>query len=48
VTPSQVDKLRRAGVGQPVSPYDLSGSRMAALALHRAIVSFLDMVRVAH
>ncbi len=30
-----------------VSPYDVSGSRMAVLALHPAIVSFLDMVRVA-
>jgi voltage-gated potassium channel len=45
--PESVDKLHRAGADQVVSPYDLSGSRMAVLARHPAIVSFLDMVRVA-
>jgi voltage-gated potassium channel len=45
--PESADKLRRAGADQVVSPYDLSGSRMGVLALHPAIVSFLDMVRVA-
>ena len=45
--PESVDKLHRAGADQVVSPYDLSGSRMAVLAWHPAIVSFLDMVRVA-
>jgi voltage-gated potassium channel Kch len=33
--PESVDKLHRAGADQVVSPYDLSGSRMAVLARHR-------------
>ena len=45
--PESADKLRRAGADHVVSPYDVSGSRMGVLALHPAIVSFLDMVRVA-
>jgi voltage-gated potassium channel len=46
-SPESAGNLRRAGADQVVSPYDLSGSRMAVLARHPAIVSFLDMVRVA-
>ncbi len=45
--PESADTLRRAGADHVVSPYDVSGSRMGVLALHPAIVSFLDMVRVA-
>ncbi len=45
--PGSADKLRRAGADHVVSPYEVSGSRMGVLALHPAIVSFLDMVRVA-
>jgi voltage-gated potassium channel len=45
--PESADKLRRAGADHVVSPYEVSGSRMGVLALHPAIVSFMDMVRVA-
>ena len=42
-----VDALRRAGADRVVSPYRLSGTRMAALALRPAVLEFVDMVSVA-
>jgi len=42
-----VDALRRAGADRVVSPYRLSGARMAALALRPAMLEFVDMVSVA-
>jgi len=45
--PGSAGTLRRAGADHVVSPYDVSGSRMGVLAVHPAIVNFLDMVRVA-
>jgi len=45
--PQSVDKLMRAGADRVVSPYVLSGKRMAALALQPAVVEFFDMVTVA-
>jgi voltage-gated potassium channel len=42
-----VEALRRAGATRVVSPYRLSGSRMAGLALHPALLQFVDMVSVA-
>lgn len=42
-----VDKLRRAGSDRVVSPYVLSGLRMASLALRPAVLEFVDMVSVA-
>ncbi len=38
-------KLRRAGADRVVSPYLLSGERLAALAMQPAVVDALDMVR---
>lgn len=37
-------KLRKAGADNTVSPNEIGGTRMAALALRPAIVSFLDVV----
>lgn len=45
--PNSVKQLRRAGADRVVSPYALSGQRMASLALHPAVVEFFDMVTVA-
>jgi voltage-gated potassium channel len=45
--PESVDALRRAGTDRVVSPYLLSGTRMAALALRPAMLEFVDMVTVA-
>jgi voltage-gated potassium channel len=45
--PGSVEVLRRAGADRVVSPYALSGTRMAFLALRPAVVDFLDMVTVA-
>ena len=45
--PEPADTLRRAGASHVVSPYEVSSSRMGVLAVHPAIVSFLDMVRIA-
>jgi hypothetical protein len=45
--PGSVDKLTRAGADQVVSPYVLSGHRMAFLAQHPAVVDFLDLVGIA-
>lgn len=42
--PDSQPKLRRAGADRVVSPYTLSGRRMAALALQPAVVDVLDMV----
>ncbi|MGH9149681.1 MAG: potassium channel family protein, partial [Acidimicrobiales bacterium] len=42
-----VDKLERAGSNRVVSPYALSGARMAALALRPAVLEFMDMVSIA-
>jgi voltage-gated potassium channel len=46
-SPESVEALRRAGATRVVSPYRLSGSRMAGLALHPALLEFADMVSVA-
>lgn len=45
--PESVDQLYRAGADRVVSPYVLSGRRMASLATHPAVVEFIDMVTVA-
>lgn len=42
-----VDQLQRAGADRVVSPYVLSGQRMASLALQPSVVEFFDMVTVA-
>lgn len=42
--PESVDKLTRAGANRVVSPYTLSGRRMAALALQPAVVDTLDIL----
>ncbi len=46
-SPESVDALRRAGTNRVVSPYRLSGARMASLALRPALLEFVDMVSVA-
>ncbi|MGH9279352.1 MAG: potassium channel family protein [Acidimicrobiales bacterium] len=46
-SPESVDALRRAGSDRVVSPYRLSGKRMAALSLRPAVLEFVDMVSVA-
>ncbi|MGQ0743619.1 MAG: potassium channel family protein [Acidimicrobiales bacterium] len=46
-SPESVDKLQRAGSNRVVSPYVVSGSRMASLALQPAVLEFADMVSVA-
>jgi voltage-gated potassium channel len=46
-SPESVEALQRAGSDRVVSPYRLSGSRMAALALRPAMLEFVDMVRMA-
>lgn len=40
--PDSLEKLRRAGADRVVSPYTLSGRRMAALAVQPAVVDTLD------
>ena len=45
--PESIDILCRAGANRVVSPYTISGSRMAALALRPAVLEFVDMVSVA-
>lgn len=42
--PDSLAKLRRAGADRVVSPYTLSGHRMAALALQPAVVDTIDVV----
>ena len=44
--PESVDKLRRAGADRVISPYAVSGVRMAAMALQPAVLEFVDMVSV--
>ena len=46
-SPESVDQLYRAGADRVVSPYVLSGKRMASLAVHPSVVEFIDMVTVA-
>jgi voltage-gated potassium channel len=46
-SPESVDQLMRAGADRVVSPYILSGKRMAFLALQPSVVEFFDMVTVA-
>ncbi|MCU0306862.1 MAG: potassium channel protein [Thermoleophilia bacterium] len=43
--PRSRDRLERAGADRVVSPYDLSGRRMAALTLRPAVVDFVELVR---
>jgi voltage-gated potassium channel len=45
--PQSVDQLSRAGADRVVSPYVLSGTRMASLASRPSVVEFVDMVTVA-
>ncbi len=42
--PDSVEKLRRAGANQVVSPYLMGAHRMAALAVHPVAVDLLDTV----
>jgi voltage-gated potassium channel len=42
--PDSFEKLRRAGADRVVSPYTLSGRRMAALALQPAVVDTFDVL----
>jgi voltage-gated potassium channel len=44
--PTSIDTLVRAGADQVVSPYLLSGRRMAFLAQHPAVVDFLDLMSI--
>jgi len=46
-SPESVEALERAGSNRVVSPYRLSGTRMAALAFQPAMLEFVDMVSVA-
>ena len=46
-SPESVEALTRAGANRVVSPYRLSGTRMAALAFRPAMLEFVDMVTVA-
>ena len=45
--PESVDRLIRAGADRVVSPYALSGRRMAFLSTRPSVVDFVDMVTVA-
>ena len=45
--PESVEKLHRAGADRVVSPYAVSGVRMASQALQPAMLEFVDMVSVA-
>ena len=45
-SPESVDKLRRAGSDRVISPYRVSGVRMASMALRPAMLEFVDMVSV--
>ena len=42
--PNSAEKLRRAGADRVVSPYTLSGRRMAALAMQPAVVDTFDLL----
>ncbi len=45
-SPESVERLKRAGSDRVVSPYTVSGARMAAMALRPAMLEFIDMVSV--
>jgi len=45
--PESIEKLRRAGSNRVISPYDLSGVRMASLSMQPAMLEFVDMISVA-
>ena len=45
--PESIAILERAGANRVISPYTISGARMAALALRPAVLEFVDMVSVA-
>jgi voltage-gated potassium channel len=45
--PESIDKLERAGSNRVVSPYGLSGIRMASLSMQPAMIEFVDMISVA-
>ncbi len=42
-----VEKLHRAGSNRVISPYGLSGVRMASLSMQPAMIEFVDMISVA-
>jgi voltage-gated potassium channel len=42
--PDSLEKMRRAGADRVVSPYTLSGHRMAALAMQPAVVDTFDLI----
>jgi len=44
VSPDSVDKLRYAGADQVISPYTLSGKRMATFLLRPGVYDYLDLV----
>lgn len=44
VSPDSVDKLRYAGANQVISPYTLSGKRMATFLLRPGVFDYLDLV----
>ncbi len=46
-SPESLQTLSRAGSDRVVSPYTVSGGRMASLALRPAVLEFVDMVAVA-
>ncbi|MDP8962249.1 MAG: potassium channel protein [Actinomycetota bacterium] len=46
-SPESVEKLRQAGSDRVVSPYVVSGTRMASMALSPAVLEFADMVSIA-
>jgi voltage-gated potassium channel len=46
-SPSSVQTLYRAGADRVVSPYTLSGTRMASMAMDPAVLEFVDMVGLA-
>ncbi len=46
-SPESIDTLIRAGSDRVVSPYMVSGVRMARMALQPAVLEFVDMVNMA-
>lgn len=44
--PASVDTLTRAGADEVISPYRLSGRRMAWLALHPSVLEVLDLLEI--
>ena len=47
-SPETVDRLRRAGSDRVISPYVVSGVRMATMAMEPAVLEFVDMVSTAN